>query len=1552
MKAHGIIKKVILFMILLNFGLCYAQERVSAELLTKYFPPKAIDGTPYKDGLKQISLKDNYLFVVDEYVGVQVFDIKNPLKAREITVIYPDNLAPTQNVFLTDSLAFMSCRLDGVWIIDIKNLEAPKKIARIRPRAESYWVVADLPYVFIAEADSGVMIYDVTDVNNPQLVSKVDAGGFVWGVGLLQNFLYVMDKRHGLQVFDVSDPQMPRATGGKVAELKYTRSIFFDNGYAYAANGPAGLSVLDVSQPEQPKHVRTIPLKGYAYSAFKSGATVFVGNDVLRELQFIDVQDPARPQLIGHYKSPSRMYYAIKKDIYVFAAADSATLVLRYNRPPVLSDLQDQVVDENQLLTFQAKAYDPDADAIYFTISFLPEGAKFDSLSGQFSWTPTYEQSGVYGPIIVTAHERTQSQLTDSDTIQIVVNHVNRPPTIAEIPDYEVDENQLLSFTIPEGQDPDKEDAGKLTYSAENLPQGATFDAQTRTFSWKPTYEQSGEYAVDFTVRDPAGAFARDASVITVHHVDRKPTLADVPPQTVQENELLSFTLQGSDPDKEDQNALSYAAYNLPEGATFDPATATFSWTPTYEQSGVYKGLLFVFTAGKLSDSITVDITVKHVNRPPVIAQVGDKTVDENQWLTFTIKGEDPDREDFGHLTLTAENLPEGAVFNPDSGIFRWEPTFEQSGVYRDVLFIIHDPSGLTDTSSVTITVNHVNRPPVLAAIADKVVDENQLLTFTLEGSDPDREDEGKLVYSAKGLPEGATLDAQSGVFSWTPTYEQSGVYQITFTVSDGRLSDSKSTTITVNHVNRPPVMAQTPAQTIDENQSLVFAVSGSDPDKEDTGKLTLNAVNLPQGAVFDATSGQFSWTPTFEQSGQYQVSFTIQDPAGLTDTLVVPITVNHVNRTPVFAEQPAQVVDENQPLSYKLIPASDPDREDEGKLKYKALNLPQGATFDENTLTLNWTPTYDQSGEYTVTFQVTDGQFTVEQPLKITVNHVNRPPVLEAIADQTIDENTPWQLQVKASDPDKEDQGKLHFSASNMPRNMQFDSTTALFSWTPTYEQSGVYSGITVKVTDSGNLSDQKQFNITVNHVNRPPSLEAVAPLTAIENSPVTFQLNGSDPDKEDAGKLIYSCENLPQGATLDAQSGAFNWTPNFLQAGTYNLKMKVTDSGGLTAEQTVTITIEDLNRPPKLQPIEAKKVFENQPLRFKVLGSDEDSDNQLTYSAEGLPPGAQFDPATQMFSWTPTFEQAGSYQVTFKLTDGKEETSVTVPIEVVNVNRPPQFSGLNDQQVKENETLSFVVKASDPDAGTALKLKAENLPEGAKFNPTTGRFEWRPNFEQAGNYTVVFEVSDGDTTVKQPLKIEVLNVNRKPVFDEIPTQIVKENEKLTFTVSATDPDEGSTLQFSAENLPPGAELDEKSGTFSWQPGFDQQGEHQIVFKVSDGQDEVRKTVTIKVENVNRPPKIDGPDSKEAQVGEAVQLKFEGSDPDGDALTFSADGLPSGANLDANSGQFSWTPSEDQQGKHTFTVKVSDGQESASITVKILVKPRPQAVPPDTSQN
>jgi len=78
----------------------------------------------------------------------------------------------------------------------------------------------------------------------------------------------------------------------------------------------------------------------------------------------------------------------------------------------------------------------------------------------------------------------------------------------------------------------------------------------------------------------------------------------------------LSFTVNALDPDG---GTLSYSATGLPPGASFDPATRTFSWSP--ETPGTFKGLRFSVTDGKLTDSEEMAITVVY---PEVVKRVGE----------------------------------------------------------------------------------------------------------------------------------------------------------------------------------------------------------------------------------------------------------------------------------------------------------------------------------------------------------------------------------------------------------------------------------------------------------------------------------------------------------------------------------------------------------------------------------------------------------------------------------------------------------------------------------------------------------------------------------------------------------------------------------------------------------------------------------------------------------------------------------------------------------------------------------------------------------------
>src|SRR5207245_1955834 len=111
--------------------------------------------------------------------------------------------------------------------------------------------------------------------------------------------------------------------------------------------------------------------------------------------------------------------------------------------------------------------------------------------------------------------------------------------------------------------------------------------------------------------------------------------------------------------------------------------------------------------------------------------------------------------------------------------------------------------------------------------------------------TDPDPD---PLTYSATGLPAGATLTS-GGAFNWTPSFSQAGLYSVTFTVSDGSLTDSKSITITVNNVDQAPVVTAIGAKTVAEAATLAFTVTATDPDGD---TVTLAASGLPAGATFD----------------------------------------------------------------------------------------------------------------------------------------------------------------------------------------------------------------------------------------------------------------------------------------------------------------------------------------------------------------------------------------------------------------------------------------------------------------------------------------------------------------------------------------------------------------------------------------------------------------------------------------------------------------------------------------------------------------------------
>jgi hypothetical protein len=276
------------------------------------------------------------------------------------------------------------------------------------------------------------------------------------------------------------------------------------------------------------------------------------------------------------------------------------------NNPPVLETIGNIQAYEGQLLQFTITAKDVDGDALSYFVGNPPAGSSFADQT--FSWTPDYNQAGNY-KVLFTVTDDGIPPASDSEKITITVGNVNRPPELAPIGNQSVKEDQLLQFTVT-ATDPDVGDV--LTYSASDLPDGASFDPNTQIFSWKTGYDQAGNYTVTFTVTDNSIPQESDSETITINvgNINRPPKLDPIGNRTVNEGEKLEIVITATDPDGD---GLTYSADNLPEGATFDPIAQKFSWTPDYTQAGTYPGVHFEVSDGFLTDLKDITITVNNL---------------------------------------------------------------------------------------------------------------------------------------------------------------------------------------------------------------------------------------------------------------------------------------------------------------------------------------------------------------------------------------------------------------------------------------------------------------------------------------------------------------------------------------------------------------------------------------------------------------------------------------------------------------------------------------------------------------------------------------------------------------------------------------------------------------------------------------------------------------------------------------------------------------------------------------------------------------------------
>ena len=283
-----------------------------------------------------------------------------------------------------------------------------------------------------------------------------------------------------------------------------------------------------------------------------------------------------------------------------------------------------------------------------------------------------------------------------------------------------------------------------------------------------------------------------------------------------------------------------------------------------------------------------------------------------------------------------------------------------------------------------------------------------------------------------------------------------------------------------------------------------------------------------------------------------------------------------------------------------------------------------------------------------------------------------------------------------------------------------------------------------------------------------------------------------------------------MPEATGTGFASSTFNWTPVVGQEGTYFVNFETfetNESVPIIDNELVEIQVVGANDPPVLDPIGDQSVATGGTISFTVNGADANGDN-LTYSAFFLPTGATFNPATRVFSWTPTPDQYNNTftGITFRVTDDgvpnlfdQEPIAITVGAG----NAAPVFTPLPDIQVVLGSAVNVNVVVNDTGAGQTITVDDVLTPLGSTFistpgnPPVSGVFNWTPTIAALGIHTVRLRAEDNGVPILSSIEEFTITVVAPPTADAgSSSYVVDEGTPLPLDGSgSTDPDDGIVL-------------------------------------------------------------------------------------------------------------------------------------------------------------
>ncbi|MBI5495454.1 MAG: tandem-95 repeat protein [Deltaproteobacteria bacterium] len=554
-----------------------------------------------------------------------------------------------------------------------------------------------------------------------------------------------------------------------------------------------------------------------------------------------------------------------------------------------------------------------------------------------------------------------------------------------------------------------------------------------------------------------------------------------------------------------------------------------------------------------LSTAVTaVDFTVNAVNDAPTISSITAQSTNEDTPTgAIAFRVEDVDT---ATLTVTATSsnttlVPNGALALGGSGADRTviaTPASNQNGT--TVITLTVSDGSATATTTFNLQVNAVNDAPAFATVpATLTVNEDTPATGSLTFGDPDgttpvltgSSSDPALLPNA-GISFSA-VTATSASFALVPAANAAGTATVTFTLSDGETSVSRTLTLTVTPVNDAPTLnASLSSAAIDEDGS--FQVDLALGDVETPPDQLVLGVDSADLALFDprnastilvtgtGASRTVQLWPLPDAYGSTVITLSVMDTgqtpaAPRTATRTVSVLVRPVNDPPTIGLIAEQQIDEDTVLAPVAFTLSDVDSPAASLFADGALDNPQRGSLAVTGSGTNWTvaftPAANVDGTVGITLTATDDAGAqATRSFNVVIRPVEDPPVLEPILPVTTAEDVPATVELTVTDPDttaftwvrSADNDTLITSAGLVVTGTQSPFTLTI---TPQADASGT-AQVDLVVSD-GTATSARRFTLTVTPVADAPRVTPPADqVLDVGEASAALPFTVADPDTD----------------------------------------------------------------------------------------------------------------------------------------------------------------------------------------------------------------------------------------------------------------------------------------------------------------------------------------------------------------------------------------------------------------------------------------------------